>query len=75
MSAKPFTPRERRMLMAMSAAVAEMSLAIALLADAGDPEHDASLTFADRADAYDNLRRVRRRLRRFLRASTTEGRP
>ena len=75
MSAKPFTPRERRMLMAMSAAVAEMSLAIALLSDAGDSEHDASLTFADRADSYDNLRRVRRRLRRFLRAWTTEDRP
>ena len=75
MSAKLFTPRERRMLMAMSAAVAEMSLAIALLADGGDPEHDAGLTFADRADSYDNLRRVRRRLRRFLRAWTTEDRP
>lgn len=74
MSAKPFTPRERRMLMAMNAAVAEMSLAIALLSDSGDPEHDAGLTFADRADAY-NLRRVRRRLRRFLRAWTTEDRP
>ena len=68
MSAKPFTPRERRMLMAMSAAVAEMSLAIVLLSDERDAEHDASLTFADRADAHDNLRRVRRRLRRFLRA-------
>ena len=75
MSAKPFTPRERRMLMAMSAADAEMGLAIALLADAGDPEHDAGLTFADRADAYDNLRRVRRRLRRFLRGWTAEDRP
>ncbi len=63
------------MLMAMSAADAEMSLAIALLADAGDPEHDAGLTFADRADAHDNLRRVRRQLRRFLRAWTTEDRP
>ena len=68
MKTKNFTPRERRMLAAMSAADAEISLAIVLLSDEGDAEHDASLTFADRADAYDNLRRVRRRLRRFLRA-------
>ena len=75
MNAKKFTPRERRMQAAMSAAVAEMTLAIALLADAGDPEHDPSLTFADRADSYDNLRRVRRRLLRFLRAWKAKDQP
>ena len=75
MKAKRFTPRERRMLAAMSAADAEISFAIAMVADEGKPEYDASLTFADRADAYDNLRYVRRRLRRFLRAWQVEGRP